>query len=197
MARNFLIHILILSSLLCFVSCTDDSIYKPRIITKKNDISSSAESSGVPAQITDTEQTATNITSGTDIFFSEEPMHDTKKNVYAELSIPETGKINIKSYTISTSFSGEKQISFTLDYTNYSQYNSDFLKFLSYTGVYQDGMRLEYGSSENDRNESVYLNPNETIEIITTFKLKNTTSDVVFECIYNDEICSRYLVSVK
>ena len=97
------------------------------------------------------------------------------------------GQAVFKSYVVTHSRTGS-QISFVIDYTNTNDdINKSFYHMKSQIKLYQDGAELTTGYSRHDKDESTQLRNGTTIEVITTYNLRNETSDVELECYEPDK----------
>lgn len=103
--------------------------------------------------------------------------------------IPDIGKVNLKSYVIMDGMLDTRNIVLTLEYTNTkADYDLSFNHFANYLTLYQDGAKLSSAFSSFDKEQTTTIKSGSTVEVVTSYTLRNETSDIEFECKdYNGE----------
>ena len=118
--------------------------------------------------------------------------------------VENSGKAVIKSYAITQGYSGP-QLILTLDYTNTNENNNDgFYNMKNLLKLYQDGAEIKTGYSVHNKDENTQIKTGATVEVVTTYDLRNDTSDVEIEC-YNPtqwgygtgDLASTYTIKLK
>jgi len=111
---------------------------------------------------------------------------DTSKPEYIPtditLSMPDTGEIYIHSYLITKDAYGRDILVLKMDYTNESDSDNSPNYVIADLGVYQEDVRqiLIFSEYDNDERNST-IRPGKTLEVIVTYELRNSTSDIYFE----------------
>ncbi len=115
----------------------------------------------------------------------------------AELEIPEYGKVKIKSAGIVENIIG-KNLVVVYDYTNL--YESDinyYSRMAEMITLYQGGVKLDGSMTMLDKDGMTEIKPGATIEVIVSYKLRDTETDVEFEAKLGEEICGTYTLKLK
>lgn len=106
-----------------------------------------------------------------------------KKSTDVTFSIDQEGTLKLKSYAAMEGMLDSKVLTVVLDFTNNEpSYNQSFYNVNSYMTLYQDGAAINPFTSSLDKEQATMIKPGATIEVITTYELRNETSDVEVEC---------------
>lgn len=161
------------------------------------DAMQSAIDSGAVEKMADAVQSATSDSKTND----NDSKNKVKKVAVTDNAIleQERFKLKIKSYEIK---SGPTLV-ITYDFTNKEDEHTNSFNMFSYNvQLYQDGINLPESFSTEEKEQSTHIKDGVTIEVVKAYSLRNTTSDILFECNgaragYGGDIVSTYTLKLE
>lgn len=129
------------------------------------------------------------------VYGREEPQ---KKSVDVEIQCLEFGKLHINSYALVKDYDGKTDcILFYADYTNQYEKDLPFTNLKQILDVYQGNIRLSGTLLPECKDEETRIKQNSSIEVVTAYVLRDTTTDITIECKDIDSIFDSETISIK
>ncbi len=98
------------------------------------------------------------------------------------------GSVLLKSYALGKDYSDDDVIILEVVYTNDNSRNQNLTYYnaISEMNIYQNGVEISNIATKYSKDEASWVKPGYSLDVVGAFKLRDTTTDVVFECVDSD-----------